>query len=70
MSRPASMYTSETWQVRTGLRHLVSLKLEVTAYHPLHASAGSRAPVPSMLLFLDSEDLYIDGSGELSKIFG
>ena len=56
--------------MRTGLRHLVSSKLEVTAYHPLHASAGSRAPVPSMLLFLDSEDLYIDGSGELSKIFG
>ena len=52
----------------TGLRHLVSKELTVTAYHPLHPSPSKRAPVPALHLFLDSKELFVEGSGDLTSL--
>ena len=54
--------------VGTGLRHLVSKELTVTAYHPLHPSPSKRAPVPALHLFLDSTELFVEGSGDLTSL--
>ena len=44
--------------VFSGLRHLLSPRLKMRSYHPLHYAASCRAPVATLHVFLDSDTLY------------
>ena len=56
--------------VRSGLRYLVSPKIEVHVYHPLARSERLRAPMPTVHIYLDNEDLFADGDGTLASLLG
>jgi len=56
--------------VRSGLKGLVNRELHVRAYHPLHPRAAMRAPAAAMHVFLDDEELFIDGTGQLDFMNG
>ena len=52
------------WTVHEPTAH----SLQVNAYHPLHTSSKLRAPTPTIHVFLDSEELFVEGSGDLDQI--
>ena len=56
--------------VRAGRRGLVNPQLRVAAYHPLARSVAMRAPFAAMHIFLDDEELFIEGTGSLDALFG
>tara|TARA_B110001452_G_scaffold236499_1_gene215826 strand:- start:266 stop:658 length:393 start_codon:yes stop_codon:yes gene_type:complete len=49
--------------VHSGLRGLVNSKLYVQSYHPIHRSPSLRAPVAAMHIFLDDDELFVEGNG-------
>lgn len=58
-----------TWLVRSGLRALVNPKLDISVYHPLHPRTSARSPVPAMHMFLDTDELFIEGDGSINQLF-
>ena len=54
--------------VSSGLRHLVSTRLCVRAYHPLHPTPARRSPVPALHAFLDSDELFASSDSPIIVI--
>ena len=59
---PRSCRRARAGRARPGLRGLVNPQLRVAAYHPLARSVAMRAPFAAMHIFLDDDELYIEGT--------